>query len=166
VSSHPDLFSVSHQSIATPAPEPVRVPPREDIVEHVTGRGRTLHGVVRREITADEAKAIDPYSFRKDGGWFIRSKHLGDGRSAPGPAKSDPATDTPAQAAKDVFATAEAVVKRRSEQAQKLRDAAETLGGKAQESFNRDRQANTQRRAGMKRAGWKVRLLQGPFLCR
>lgn len=50
-------------------------PTNEPIVEHVTGRGKTLRGVVR-QVTQDEAKAIDPYTFKKDGGWFIREKRL------------------------------------------------------------------------------------------
>lgn len=55
-------------------------PPDEalPIVEHTTKKGKTLRGVVRADLTKEEAQAIDPYTFRKDGGWFIREKHLGD----------------------------------------------------------------------------------------
>lgn len=50
------------------------------IVEHITGRGKTLRGVVRTDLTHEEAKAIDEYTFKKDGGYFIREKHLGSTR--------------------------------------------------------------------------------------
>lgn len=46
------------------------------IVEHVTGRGKTLRGVVRTDLTQEQAKAIDEYTFKKDDGWFIREKYL------------------------------------------------------------------------------------------
>lgn len=48
------------------------------IVEHVTGKGKTLRGVIRTDLSLDEAKAIDPYTFKKDGGLFIREKYLSD----------------------------------------------------------------------------------------
>jgi hypothetical protein len=46
------------------------------IVEHVTGKGKTLRGIVRADLTQAQAKAIDAFTFKKDGGWFIREKHL------------------------------------------------------------------------------------------
>jgi hypothetical protein len=46
------------------------------IVEHVTGKGKTLRGVVRKDLTQDQAKQADEYTFKKDGGWFIREKHV------------------------------------------------------------------------------------------
>ena len=46
-----------------------------NIIEHKTGKGKTLRGVVRNDLTVNEAKAIDPYTFKKDGGYFIREKH-------------------------------------------------------------------------------------------
>ena len=46
------------------------------IVEHVTGRGKTLRGVVRTDLTKEQAQAIDEYTFKKDDGWFIREKYL------------------------------------------------------------------------------------------
>jgi predicted RNA methylase/superfamily II DNA/RNA helicase len=60
--------------------------PREnspgEIVEHVTKR-RTLRGMIRRDLSEGEAKGIDPYTFKKDGGWFIREKHLNAATPAP-----------------------------------------------------------------------------------
>lgn len=44
--------------------------------EHTTGKGKTLRGVVRHGVTQEQAKAIDPYTFKKDGGWFIREKYI------------------------------------------------------------------------------------------
>lgn len=54
---------------------------RQDLVEHITAKGKRLLGVIRTDLTQEEAKAIDPYTFRKKNaegqtGWFIRSKHL------------------------------------------------------------------------------------------
>ena len=45
-------------------------------VEHTTGRGKTIRGIVRKDITVQEAKQIDPHTFRKDGGFFIREKYV------------------------------------------------------------------------------------------
>ncbi len=48
----------------------------DGIIEHVTAKGKTLRGVVR-QISQAEAKAIDPFTFKKDDGYFIREKYLG-----------------------------------------------------------------------------------------
>jgi hypothetical protein len=42
------------------------------MIEHVTKRGKRLRGVIRTDLTQDEAKALDPYTFKKCNGWFIR----------------------------------------------------------------------------------------------
>ena len=47
-----------------------------DLVEHTTARGKVLRGVVRADLTKEQAQALDAYTFRKDGGWFIRERHL------------------------------------------------------------------------------------------
>jgi len=47
-----------------------------NIIEHITQKGKTLRGVVRTDLTRDQAKEIDEFTFKKDGGWFIREKHL------------------------------------------------------------------------------------------
>lgn len=47
-----------------------------EIVEHVTQKGKTLRGIVRQDLLKEEAQKIDPYTFRKDGGWFIRDVYL------------------------------------------------------------------------------------------
>lgn len=66
--------------------------PQLPLVEHVTGKGKTLRGVVRTDLTQAQAKDIDPYTFRKNGGWFIREKHL---KNKPVEAKA-PAAPVPA----------------------------------------------------------------------
>ena len=51
------------------------------IVEHTTKKGNVLRGVVRTDLSYAEAKAIDEFTFKKDGGWFIREKYLGDNQA-------------------------------------------------------------------------------------
>lgn len=46
------------------------------IVEHTTKRGKVLRGVIAKGLTLEQAKEIDPYTFPKDGGHFIREQHL------------------------------------------------------------------------------------------
>lgn len=77
----PDLFAepaAKEQPAATEEQaKPEEPGPKHELVEHVTGKGKTLRGVVRKDLTQAQAKEIDPYTFRKNGGWFIREKHLG-----------------------------------------------------------------------------------------
>lgn len=54
--------------------QPASGPP--NWVEHVTAKGKTLRGIVRKDLTAQQAKQIDPFTFKKDGGFFIRDKHV------------------------------------------------------------------------------------------
>lgn len=61
---------------------PAHLVPTGEIVEHVTTKGKTLRGVVRKDLSQQQAKEIDPYTFKKDGGWFIRDKYL-DGYAEP-----------------------------------------------------------------------------------
>lgn len=58
---------------------PDHLKPTNEIVEHTTGKGKVLRGVIRKDISQQQAKDIDPYTFKKDGGWFIREKHLDNG---------------------------------------------------------------------------------------
>lgn len=46
------------------------------IVEHVTQKGKTIRGVIRTDLTKDQAQQVDPYTWKKDGGFFIRVEHL------------------------------------------------------------------------------------------
>lgn len=45
------------------------------LVDHFTAKGKRLEGVVFEGDKA-QAEVFDPYTFKKDGGWFIRAKHL------------------------------------------------------------------------------------------
>jgi len=97
----PEPVAVPEPAVAAPAPAPVHTEPPLELVEHVTknGKGKTLRGVVRTDLTQDQAKEIDPYTFRKNGGWFIREKHLNakpvEAKAPPAPA-SAPAAPEPA----------------------------------------------------------------------
>lgn len=46
------------------------------LVEHTTGKGKLLKGVIRKDLTLAQAKEVDEYTFKKDGGFFIRAEHL------------------------------------------------------------------------------------------
>lgn len=46
------------------------------IVEHVTRKGKTLRGVIVFGITKEQAEGVDPGTFMKDGGWFLREKRM------------------------------------------------------------------------------------------
>lgn len=47
-----------------------------EIITHTTGKGKVLRGIVRTDMLKEEAQKIDPFTFRKDGGWFIRDVYL------------------------------------------------------------------------------------------
>lgn len=65
------------------------------VVKHVTQKGKTIHGIVAKDITKEQAQEIDPYTFKKDGGWFIREKHVKSGDAAPKFSRaSNPLPDT------------------------------------------------------------------------
>lgn len=46
------------------------------LVEHTTGKGKLLKGVIRKDLTREQAEQVDEYTFKKDGGFFIRAEHL------------------------------------------------------------------------------------------
>ena len=56
----------------------VQLATKNAIVEYTTKKGKVIRGIVRTDLSYAEAKAIDEYTFKKDGGWFIREKHLGE----------------------------------------------------------------------------------------
>ena len=45
-------------------------------VEHVTQKGKRLKGVIVRSLTKEEAQQADGYTFKKDGGYFVRMAHV------------------------------------------------------------------------------------------
>jgi len=61
-----------HPSVAVSAGGGTQAAGGWAVVEHVTKRGKTLRGIIRSDLTQDQAKAIDPYTFKKGTGWFIR----------------------------------------------------------------------------------------------
>jgi hypothetical protein len=68
------------------------------IIEHTTGKGKVLKGVVRKDLSQAQAKEFDAYTFKKDGGWFIRAEHVPkmvDASSEGGPNFSIAIDDTP-----------------------------------------------------------------------
>lgn len=76
---------IKHQGIGVYIDMPAHLKPTGEIVEYKTQKGKTLRGVVRKDLDQFGAQEIDPYTFRYQGGWFIREKHL---NAAPAPAKS------------------------------------------------------------------------------
>lgn len=146
---------------AKPETEPEAVPAVSadtpwQIVEHVTKKGKPIRGVIRTDLTYQQAKAIDEYTFKKDGGYFIREKHLPTMKAE---ARIESAVATGAiteeqgVAAKeamqggDIQAAAEAIADKRTIQAAKLRKAGQSVIDKAQAELNRDRLTNTPKRA-------------------
>ena len=131
------------QAAAAPAAQAAEVgaAAAAQIIEHTTKHGKILRGIVRADLDQAAAKAIDPYTFRKNGGWFIREKHLAGAQTAatkidatqaqaqtgPAPQKSAP-TATPAAL-------------------QKMRDTAARTIADAQIELARERNTNTHRRA-------------------
>lgn len=45
-------------------------------IEYETKRGKLLKGVIAKDLTEDQAKKFDKYTWRKDGGYFIRMEHV------------------------------------------------------------------------------------------
>lgn len=85
----------------TPKTEHV-APPATDaaLVEYTTKKGKKLTGIVRSDLTKEQAKEIDPYTFwhKNPNGWFIREKHIG---QSPAASDQNPIkTETPAVARK------------------------------------------------------------------
>lgn len=69
------------EHIEMPARAAVEATPEQEIVEHITKKGKRLRGVIRTDLTKEQAQSIDPYTFRKkneagETGWFIRERHL------------------------------------------------------------------------------------------
>ncbi|MEX3764477.1 LPD1 domain-containing protein [Paraburkholderia phenoliruptrix] len=116
---------------------------QHEIIEHTTGKGKVLRGIVRTDITGHQAKEIDPYTFRKNGGWFIREKHLEQAAAVEGAAPQY----VPGEEEKR--AENASAVDRSKEQAAKLRAGGEKLKADAEADLGRDRLANTARRARM-----------------
>lgn len=80
-----------------------------EVIDHVTSKGKTIRGVVRQDLSQDEAIALDSGTFKKDTpagrGYFIRERSfdklraLDAKRAVEKPAPVEPVVDTPAEPA-------------------------------------------------------------------
>ncbi len=150
--------------VAGKAPEEEAAPPKAvsahaaespaapQIIEYKTKRDKILRGIIRTDLTYAEAKAIDPYTWRMNGGYFIREKHLeGDTsniQAAPAPVLLTPEQEAEKQE-RDARAALERQQKAVASQAAKLREAGEKAIAGGQQGMTADRKTNTSRRAGM-----------------
>lgn len=76
VSAKPEKIDTSEKRVKE-SDKTEHVEPELPLVEYRTAKkGKVLRGVVRTDLTQAQAKEIDPYTMRYQGGWFIREKHL------------------------------------------------------------------------------------------
>lgn len=131
---------------------PTAPAPQYEIIEYTTKREKVLRGIIRTDLTLAEAKAIDPYTWRMNGGYFIREKHLAGDTSAiqaaPAPVVLSPEQEAEKQE-RDTRAALERQQQAISHQVEKLRAAGDKAIAGGQEGMNADRKTNTHRRAGM-----------------
>lgn len=122
------------------------------IIEYTTKKGKVLRGIIRLDLTLAEAKAIDPYTWRMNGGYFIREKHLDADTSAIQAAPA-PTMLTAEQEAEKQERDTRAALERQQQaiasQVGKLREAGNKAIASGTEGMNADRKTNTHRRAGM-----------------
>lgn len=145
---------------AAPKPvegEPPPVAPVPQIIEYKTRKEKILRGIIRTDLTLEQAKAIDPYTWKMNGGYFIREKHLGEETSHIQAAPA-PVVLTAEQQAEAV-ATAQRQAEERARQAlatqvEKLRQVANKAIENADASLSSDRKTNTSKRA--REAGYAI----------
>ena len=122
--------------------------PQHQIIEYTTKRGKVLRGVIRTDLTYAQAKAIDEYTWKMNGGWFIRERHLSDQ-----PASAEGQQVQQVEKAVKVEPTPEELAARelakRQEKANKLLEAGQNVIDRADSVINQDRKTNTHRRASM-----------------
>lgn len=136
--------------VLTPEAEQAPSQPAPEIIEYTTKKGKVLRGIIRTDLTLVQAKAIDPYTWKMNGGYFIREKHLG-GDTGHIQAAPAPVVMTAEQQAEAV-ATAQRQAEERSRallanQVEKLRQVANKAIGDADDSLGADRRTNTAKRA-------------------
>jgi len=131
----------NEQAPAAPGPE---------IIEYVTKKQKVLRGIIRTDLSLEQAKAIDPYTWKMNGGYFIREKHLGGDTShieaAPAPVVMS------AEQQAEALATAQRLAEERAKQAlatqvEKLRQVANGAIDKADAALGASRKTNTAKRA-------------------
>lgn len=139
-------------SIASPQATGQSLP----IVEHTTGKGKVIRGVIRTDLSHAQAKEIDPYTFRKDNGYFIREKYLSEmGDVAVTPESSSveegvQKAQEQTEEQKQVIAQEQAVAKQeqaRARAADRLRGVADKMLADAESELGRERLTNTHKRA-------------------
>lgn len=117
-------------------------------VEHTTRKGKRLVGYVLNGIDRETAKGIDKFTFKKDGGFFIRAQHVSDGATPRIPESQKPNRSLEAEAW-----VAQEAEEREAATRKKRADTLRTMGRKAVEradaDLGADRQTNTARRARM-----------------
>ncbi|WP_219097725.1 hypothetical protein [Pseudomonas sp. UMAB-40] len=125
---------------------------QHQIIEYTTKKDKVLRGIIRTDLTKDEAKAIDPYTWRMNGGYFIREKHL-EGETAHIQAAPAPVVLSPEQQAEKAATDERQAEERRQKalgsQVEKLRAVADKAVESGQAGMGQDRNTNTARRAGM-----------------
>lgn len=52
------------------------VPTVDHVISRGENKGKIVKGVLATDITGEQARAIDPYAFKKDNGYFIRLSHV------------------------------------------------------------------------------------------
>lgn len=136
--------------VLTPEAEQAPSQPAPEIIEYTTKKGKVLRGIIRTDLTLVQAKAIDPYTWKMNGGYFIREKYLG-GDTAHIQAAPAPVVMTAEQQAEAV-ATAQRQAEERARalltnQVEKLRQVANKAIGDADDSLGAERKTNTAKRA-------------------
>lgn len=144
---------------ATDITEQAPAAPPPEIIEYVTkgGKGKTLRGIIRTDLTKDEAKAIDPYTWRMNGGYFIREKYLSGDTSAVQAAPAPVVLSAEQEAEKQARDERQAQERKQqalASQVNKLREVAAKAIDDGQGSMNQERKTNTARRAGMAAAAF------------
>lgn len=149
---------VEAEAAAENAGQPPAEPaPALDIVEYTTRRGKVLRGAIRTDLSLDQAKAIDPYTWKMNGGYFIREKHLGGDtghiEAAPAPVVMS------AEQQAEALATSQRQAEERARlalasQVEKLRQVANSAIEKAESILSADRKTNTVKRA--REAGYAI----------
>ncbi|QLG96708.1 hypothetical protein HZF02_32850 (plasmid) [Pseudomonas yamanorum] len=145
--------NVAHVEPAEVDQSPVPATTAHEIIEYTTkGKGKVLRGIIRTDLTQAEAKAIDPYTWRLNGGYFIREKYLSDDTSAVQAAPA-PVVLSPEQEAEKQDRDRRVALERQQEaishQVGKLREAGNKAIASGSDGMNADRKTNTSRRAGM-----------------
>lgn len=71
-------------------PEPVVERGDAEIITYTTKAGKELRGIIRTDLTKEQAQKIDPYTWKMQGGFFIREKYLKPAADAPAFSRNAP----------------------------------------------------------------------------